>query len=132
MRKVCWWRAVAGSGLFLVGCASSAPIAPPPPIEVPPVEVAGDDPSSPAPDARLTVATTAPRAVQRPAAPQCDVDLATRIGPKCHVMFPTKVTATSASDSAAAALDGSICSTWNAGGFAPASLTVDLGEAADI
>ncbi len=115
----------------LVACASAAPIAPPTPSEI-----VTDEPSSDPLPVAHPVATRPvahlPESLPRVVARQCDVDLASRIGPTCHVAFPITVTATAAADGAAQAFDGSACSIWNAGRFAPASVTVDLGATVDI
>ncbi len=46
---------------------------------------------------------------------------------RCRVIPSWRAAATGASGAAPSAFDGSTCTLWNAGGFAPQSIMVDLG-----
>jgi hypothetical protein len=116
----------------LAAC-SSAPIAPPPPlVEEPPPgpEHPGDERPTAARSDPLVVATSEPPpSVVAP--PACALDLS-RLAPSCQVVFPLEISASGGENAASAAFDGSTCTTWNAGGFAPQSITVDLGAPTDV
>jgi len=126
--------ALASLSLLLAGCGATPSISPPPPIEE-----AQESPQESAerPAHPLVVATSTAHIVtgptSRPPVRSCNFDPASHFGSTCHVVFPSKVTATTSWKGVPEnAFDGSTCSVWNAGGFAPASLTVDLGAATDI
>jgi len=64
----------------------------------------------------------------------CELRLPARLPSDCRVIPAVGVSATGteARSSAGNAFDGSTCTTWNAGNFAPQSITVDLGTPTDV
>lgn len=106
-------------------CAPRADLPPdPPPLPDPPAERVLADGPAPGP---LVIATDAPPAPIPPRGTGCGLTLAQAPRAGC-VQLPVLVaTADRNAKDAAAASDTDRCTIWNAGGFAPASVTLDLG-----
>jgi F5/8 type C domain len=112
----------------LVACRpSEPPVEPDPPY--PPADVAIEplEPRQP-----LVIAAASPEPIPS-ADTSCELQL-TRLPSDCRVIpvVGVSATATEPRSSAGNAFDGSTCTTWNAGNFAPQSITVDLGTPTDV
>lgn len=70
----------------------------------------------------------------QPAAALCDLPVPARMPSDCRFVPALTVNATSSLSETPpkAAFDGSTCTVWNAGNFAPQSITVDLGTPTNI
>jgi hypothetical protein len=119
--------AVAAFALSALGSCGSPPpvVSPPPPaLEEPPPDVIKQR-------TPLVMATSEPEDPEPAvAAPSPEDPCAVRLDrgrSSCHVLIPLSASATLSSGDAMRAGDGSTCTEWNAGGFAPASVTLDLG-----
>lgn len=119
------------------GCGSSAPHAPPAPLEVATAEPTGVRVRTSRP-AMTMVLPPAPRgtgpsiATDEPDPGACAVTAATSFGAGCHALVPTKISATNGADTAVNAFDQSTCTSWSAKAMAPQSIVVDLGAPTDI
>lgn len=119
--------------LVSLACAACAPV--PTPVEPAPPEepnsgVVIEPVASPRP---LVLATGAVQQLP-PAAALCELSVPARMPSNCRFVPGLTVTATSslAETPPKAAFDGSTCTVWNAGNFAPQSITVDLGTQTNI
>lgn len=136
MRCVPSPRAI-GAALFTAvlssGCSSARP---PRAFEEPGVAARSGGPELVTPSMPLVIATdptpgdVAPP--QPPATESCEVRLVRAPRSDCRALIPLRVTSGSNPEGAARASDGSACTLWNAGGFAPRDITFDLGIATRI
>ncbi len=113
----------------LAGCS------PPPPVEIPapPDPVVAEPGHGSSGPLVLAVDEPTPLAPpESPASAACELPKSPGLPADCRAIFPLAVKASGARESAALAFDGSTCTTWNAGGFAPQAITVDLGAPTDI
>ncbi len=125
-----------GRGRFLLvylSCAGCAPV-PPPTEPAPPDPTSGVVIEPVRPAEPLVIATGDVEPLSQPAAPVCELSVPARMPSGCRFVPALTVTATSslAETPPKAAFDGSTCTVWNAGNFAPQSITVDLGVPTNI
>ncbi len=114
-------------GCGALGCGSFSPPPAPPPLSdastlrtdplVIATDTAQDDP--PRPDPRVEIPSSNPE--------RCRLALTRAPRPDCRAIFPLSIGVTGGSDSASKGSDGDTCTIWNSGGFAPQSITFDLG-----
>jgi hypothetical protein len=108
--------------LSLSACAS-----PPPPIAPDPPRDPIEQPPTLLPAGPLVMATAAPPEPVADPAADCTIRLERPPRSGCNEIFALGATASGASAEAGKAADGSRCTVWNAGAFAPQQLTFDMG-----
>lgn len=127
-------RRVFGVLLFpvLVATGACAPV--PTPVEPPPPEPTSSLVIEPVAQRDPLVIATGDTAPVPPPPSLCELAVPARMPSDCRFVPALNVNATSSLGETPpkAAFDGSTCTVWNAGNFAPQSITVDLGTATNI
>lgn len=126
-------RAILASAFSIsVSACSSAPHAPPAPIEESPAEMSSHSTSGETTGGFSSPVVLVPDGPPSTTDTSCALPPARRSSPDCSSLFPLKVSASGGTDSAERAFDGSTCTVWSSGGVAPQSITIDLGAATDV